>query len=65
MKASGILLLRSGLIDALYDSFGQAVQEAVRKIRREQLVMDGDGTIVILVYFTDGTTSQAMVPAGL
>lgn len=33
--------------------------------RWEQLVMDGDGNIVILVYFTDGTTSQAMVPAGL
>lgn len=33
--------------------------------RWEQAVMDADGNIVVLVYFTDGTTSQAMVPSGL
>lgn len=33
--------------------------------RWEQLVIDGDGNIVVLIVFTDGSTSQAMVPAGL
>jgi hypothetical protein len=33
--------------------------------RWEQLVIDGDGNIVVLIIFTDGTSSQAMVPAGL
>jgi hypothetical protein len=41
MKASGIPVLRSGLIDALYDSFGQAVQRAAAEIRGERLIMDG------------------------
>lgn len=33
--------------------------------RWEQLVIDGAGNIVVLINFTDGTSSQALVPAGL